>query len=201
MLNALILYRQERFKLIPWGIMPILILAFRGEELTFYFQGFLFLYFSILYFRLLDDIYSINIDQKNGKKRTYVKKITELKKSRFGILTLSLLFLFGYTYEITDIGIYLLFISLIELLYLKSTDRFVEYISLVKYPLLVLIGLRQIESEDYLWAFLFFLIFLITEVMEKKFASKKAQSLQFITLIILLISKLLWSYYEHARTL
>lgn len=191
-------FRKERFKLIPWGLMPIFFLFFIEVPLGVSFLiGYFFFYLALFYFRLTDDLACLELDLAAHKVRDFSENKNYLATDRLWILFFACLPLYAFTLSALSIIWFLLFVIVSEGLYKTIKSPLIEYISLLKYPVLLSLLAQKRTLSESLWFSLFFLIFVITEFIEKKYSNSKAQIIQYISLIILLAAKIIWSFYEH----
>lgn len=170
-LRTIILYLQQRFKPIPWLILPLVFLAFSIENFE---QASIFkVVYAVLFllsFRLFDDIMCIPFDMKNKESRFYYQEIYRRDLVVFNfffflLLIGSLYFTFNEAVLYLHIGVALIFFSIYRVF--KET-RGILLVSLLKYPILIYTLGDGYNSSLY-WALVIFVILVVKELMDEHF--------------------------------
>lgn len=151
----------------------------------------LFSYIAVLFFRLLDDIKCSEFDKKRGKSHAYFTNLDEL--IRWSLL---LLVVFIATTLLT-LGLTALVMVLSLIVLSNFAYHFflykpqVEYISLFKYPVFIMVIEYSLYQKITFWPLYIFLVFTITEIIEHKMIDKfKANIIQYSALLLLVVLKM-----------
>ena len=187
-LNHFHSYFQERFQIIPWGILSLIIAVFsfgRWEYLSFSLTCLTIL--SLMSYRLNDDIMCMSIDKAHGKKRNFHNHITSL--SKWSVVMMILTMIVGAIFLHLHAFLVLAGFTVINsvLYHFLKKSVFIEFISILKYP--VIIGVIEYTQKGILsyWSFAFFLVFLLTEIYEHKSSHKEtAQKIQMLGIVMIL---------------
>lgn len=195
-LKTIILYLQQRFRPIPWLILPFVYLLFSIEDLgQFNIFKLVYALLFLLSYRLFDDLMCMSYDMKNSESRFYYQEIYKrdlvIFNSFFFLLLIgSIYFTFNDAVLFLHVGVTFIFFSFYRAL---KEKKWVLLISLLKYPVLIYSLGDGLNSSIY-WALTIFIILLIKELMDEEFI-KNINIIKNGTILIAIITKgILWSY-------
>jgi hypothetical protein len=190
-INTFTSYFVQRLKVFPWLVLPIYLIIYSNTFLpktTLVIYSFL----TIISFRLFDDYSCTSFDQAQGKNRSYQKDLPQLRKWMISLLMSLLIFSFlsiGHTIALAT----LFTIVLSALLYaILKNNTAIQFISLLKYPLITSAIEYSLTKQVSMWPIYLFATFFFTELLEvfsKDIYKKRAQYIQYISLILLILVK------------
>jgi hypothetical protein len=192
--RVLLEYYQERFTLFPWCVLPLFLALLFHEKLNSSgAAGVVYLLFSILFFRLFDDLMTEEYDERQSLSRRYLQNSARL---RLGIIIPFFLFivstfLFRSIEGVILTGIFLLLqVGLYRML---KESELCQLVSLLKYPFFEFIW----RGEGTVWGlgvFLAFLWFDFRDIFGEKALPPilRQMKLRYTPFFILLICRLLF---------
>jgi len=188
--NSFIKYYQERFKPIPWLLIPFLLLFFNYSNiLSIIYLCILYLYITsqLCFFRLFDDLNMLSYDKNCNKDHKYYNNISDLKKLLVLPLALSQLFTFCIFNLISTVAT-LIFITICFSLYkILKNHKLSSLISILKY-----FWLSYLINQGFSWWVLTtFILFLIYELIEEKIITLKPLFFQYLFITAIAIKSLI----------
>ncbi len=182
-------YYKERFSLIVWSLVSVLIvflanLSFSSVMVSQFFV----VLFIVFHLRLHDDLSSISFDKERGLERVY------MKKENFNSLVIMDVFFFFicalliWVFYEKYLALYIGFIFGCFVLYLLKNKTITFLLPLLKYPFLILLVAR-FRKFSCKWAIASFFLVVFNDLADNLNIKKKKIILLtfFITLVILKI--------------
>jgi hypothetical protein len=189
-LQTIFLYRKQRLSFIPWFIIPF-VLFFLGHGANagndFSYSIFPVVFVGIIFFRIFDDMFCYRYDTSLGKQHDYLINSREpiiFFGALLGAIFLYLLMfltgldtsLFGMVFIIVSFSFYHLF----------SMNKKIVFVSLLKYPFLLLVINNATLGANYFWVLIGTAFFTLREVLEENYGIRN--KIVEITLIIILLT-------------
>lgn len=188
MIMALNNYINSRFNFSILLILPLIMTFFSIEKLSITLVStFIYSILFIICFRFFDDFMCINYDKKNKEDREYYHHPLFFKV----VLSFLALLLIPTTFYLRgyDGSFYLCALILTSsILYLFfRNSKFILFISLLKYPILISINSLYNTEKTIVWPIIIFLLFILKELIDEKFISLSQKPLYLILLVIVSI--------------
>lgn len=164
--KILVSYYKERFKPIPWLIIPIILVIFSVSKIEVsIIINYLYFLNALLFYRLFDDLMMIDFDLKNKGHRSFHENGAELQILVF----LPLVVYLAHTFLVykSQATIYSIAFIILQL-FLYSTlrlNQMSQFISILKYFFLPLVFI----SWNSPWPYLSFSLFLLHELISEKY--------------------------------
>ena len=194
-LITIITYLQQRFRPLPWLVLPIVLYIFAIEEVSqISIFKLVYAYLFLLSFRLFDDLMCIPYDMKNKEGRFYYQQIYKRDLVIFSIIFFvalvgSTYFTFNDSVLYLHVGFFLISLSLYRFLVM---NKGILFISLFKYPLLIYC-LSDGLNSGLIWAGIIFLIFILMELMDEKIIKQYKYAKQSLITMAIIGKVIHWS--------
>ncbi|PCJ55424.1 MAG: hypothetical protein COA79_20690 [Planctomycetota bacterium] len=188
-------YLKERFSLFPWFILPFYIFFVghaKTEQYSFILLGLLFT--GILFFRLFDDYFCWDFDQFKQKNSDYL----QISKSFYvaplvflaSIFIIFNVFILNQLLNSLIISCIILSMALYKIL--KHHNKII-YISLFKYPVLLVLVAIYTNEINFSWVVLASILFFAREILEEEFLLKN-RVLEIIPFLLLILAKVTFTF-------
>lgn len=156
----------------------------------------IFSYVFILFYRLLDDLMCLNYDKKNKLEQFYFdqKVSSTLFKYLTVLIFIFFIFIFYYLNNTNLVILNLLLVFVSYVLYILFNDsRIINFISLLKYPVLIYTISSNNGQYDLAWPLWIFLVFIINELMSEGYLKQNIPFIIFLTIISFTFKVYKWS--------
>jgi hypothetical protein len=186
----MISFIKERFTVFPWVLLAAYIPFFTLEKIDVI--SMVFTLIALFFFRLFDDLECEQWDKSQAKQYLFHRNIEHLKKVE-KVIFISLAIFMWIFFKPWTLFSLVFFIGFCRLLYSHSRDSyFINFISILKYPMIISILEFNFELRLSFWGSSLFLGMILIEYLEvtKKIKSKHALISQLSFLIAIAFIKL-----------
>jgi hypothetical protein len=191
-LKKIHLYRKERLKIIPWLFVPVILFLIGDDSNNLFklnFNMLLIISIGVVFFRVFDDVFCSPYDKLMGKQHDYLLNGVGPMVYIGALLGAIFLFLLTFYYGLNTSLFGLLFIIVNFGLYqILATKRPVIFISMLKYPYLLLLSSYPEYESQYIWVVIGTLFFVGREILEEIFKIRNAK-IEFVIITLIIILK------------